>query len=315
MSAVNPPTTVTNLLINTLCTSKIVYLPSISTIGAGKLYYIKDICGNAGNSSIYLSTTGLDTFENYSRSSILYALMSTNFQSVLLASDGALNWMILQNYNTNSITTLINFMYTSGYTWYDTRNVTTTTLTDRGPAAYNATMSTVIPAVAGPYFGMSGLAFSAGNTITCPTGYTTGDFTISYWIYCVDKVNTGGTSTYQYIVTGGRLTVHQYFGNANIAYNSGGTVAFSQTGGVWTHLIYVYTTSGTTNITVYKNGTQVATANTSISAAGSFTFGQSSGFTFISYLSDIRIVPFKLTANQALLLYNSYANGSWKFGK
>ena len=79
------------------------YLPAISTIGAGKLYYIKDICGNAGNSSIYLSTTGLDTFENQFRPSTLYALMSTNFQSVLLASDGALNWMILQNYNTNVI--------------------------------------------------------------------------------------------------------------------------------------------------------------------------------------------------------------------
>jgi hypothetical protein len=104
MSAVYPPTTTTNLLINTLCTSKIVYLPAISTIGAGKLYYIKDICGNAGRSSIYLSTTGLDTFENQARTSTLYALMSTNFQSVLLASDGALNWMILQNYNANVIT-------------------------------------------------------------------------------------------------------------------------------------------------------------------------------------------------------------------
>lgn len=103
------PLTATNLLINTLCTPKIVYLPSISTMNPGKMYYIKDICGNAGRSSIYLSTTGLDTFENKFRPSTLYALMSTNFQSVLLASDGALNWMILQNYTANVISRPISF--------------------------------------------------------------------------------------------------------------------------------------------------------------------------------------------------------------
>lgn len=201
-------------------------------------------------------------------------------------------------------------MYSSGYTWYDTRNVTTTTLIDRGPSAFNATMSTVIPSIPGPYRDMRGLAFSGGNTITCPTGHTSGDFSISYWIYLIDKVNSGGTTSYQYILTGGRVQLHQYFVNANIAYNSGGTVAFSQTGGVWTHLTYVYTTSGTTNITVYKNGIQVATANTSINAAGSFIFGNA-GLTFISYLAEIRVVPFKLTANQALLFYNSYLTGEW----
>ncbi len=209
------------------------------------------------------------------------------------------------------VPSLVNFMTTGNFTWYDTRNVTGTTLRDRGPGAFNATLSTTIPQVPGPYAGMLGLSFASAPTMVCPTGYTTGDFSISYWVYFINKANSGGTSTYQYIVTGGRLQVHQYFGNANIAYNSGGTVAFSQTGGVWTHLTYVYTTSGTTNITVFQNGIQVASANTGINAAGNFTFGQGSGLTFISYLADIRIVPFKLTANQALLLYQSYLNGSW----
>ena len=99
-----PPTTATNLLINTRTTPKIVYLPAASTIAGGKLYFVKDICGNAANSSIFVSTTGLDTFENRFRPSTLYALMSTNFQAMLLASDGVLNWMILQNYNANVIT-------------------------------------------------------------------------------------------------------------------------------------------------------------------------------------------------------------------
>ena len=127
MSGIYPPITVTNLLINTLCTSKIVYLPAISTIGAGKLYYIKDICGNAARSSIILSTTGLDTFENRFRPSTLYALMSTNFQSVLLASDGALNWMVLQNYNANVIIRAVSFNpnSVSGLSlWFDPSDIT-----------------------------------------------------------------------------------------------------------------------------------------------------------------------------------------------
>lgn len=98
-----PPTITTNILVNTLSSRKIVYLPAVSTIGPGRLVFIKDICGNAGVSSIFLSTTGLDSFDYQFRPSTLYALMSTNFQSVLLASDGDLNWLILQNYNTNSI--------------------------------------------------------------------------------------------------------------------------------------------------------------------------------------------------------------------
>jgi hypothetical protein len=106
---VYPPTLTTNILVNTRTTPKIVYLPAASTIGPGRLVFVKDICGNAANSSIYLSTTGLDTFENRFRPSTLYALMSTNFQAVLLAPDGILNWMILQNYNANAITRYTGF--------------------------------------------------------------------------------------------------------------------------------------------------------------------------------------------------------------
>jgi hypothetical protein len=99
-----PPTTTTNILVNTRLQPKIVYLPAVSTVGAGKLLFIKDICGNAANSSIYLSTTGLDSFDYKFRPSTVYALMSSNFQSVLLGSDGLLNWLILQNYNSNVLT-------------------------------------------------------------------------------------------------------------------------------------------------------------------------------------------------------------------
>lgn len=96
-----PPSQTTNLLVNTLTQSKIVYLPAASTVGAGKLLYINDICGNAATFPIFLSTTGRDSFDYRLRNSTVYASMSTNYQSVLLASDGILNWLILQNYTSN----------------------------------------------------------------------------------------------------------------------------------------------------------------------------------------------------------------------
>lgn len=102
-ASIFPPTLTTSILVNTRTQPKIVYLPAVSTVGAGKLYFIKDICGTAGVSSIFLSTTGLDSFDYRFRPSTINALMSTNFQSVLLASDGALNWLILQNYNLNAV--------------------------------------------------------------------------------------------------------------------------------------------------------------------------------------------------------------------
>jgi hypothetical protein len=121
-----PPLLTTNILVNTRTTPKIVYLPAASTIGPGRLVFVKDICGNAANSSIFLSTTGLDTLDSRFRPSTLYALMSTNFQAVLLAPDGILNWMILQNYNTNAIS-----RYTAGppttnmIVWLDASDLTT----------------------------------------------------------------------------------------------------------------------------------------------------------------------------------------------
>jgi hypothetical protein len=111
-----------------------VFLPAVSTIGAGRLLFIKDMCGNAGVSSIFLSTTGLDSFDYRFRPSTINAIMSTNFQSVLLASDGLLNWLILQNYNTNSISNsrFSPLQFTGLLVWTDASTLnlpTNTTLT------------------------------------------------------------------------------------------------------------------------------------------------------------------------------------------
>jgi hypothetical protein len=97
------PMFATNILVNTRTQPKIVLLPAASTIAAGRFLYIKDICGNAGVSSIFISTVGRDSFDGRHFTSTSCGLMSTNFQSLLLASDGLLNWMILQNYNSNLV--------------------------------------------------------------------------------------------------------------------------------------------------------------------------------------------------------------------
>jgi hypothetical protein len=106
MSAINFPLATTSLFVNTLTTNKIIYLPAASTVGAGRLFYIKDICGNAARSSIYISTVGMDRLENRFQPSTLYALMSTNYGSILMAPDGALNWYFLQHYHRNAISSL-----------------------------------------------------------------------------------------------------------------------------------------------------------------------------------------------------------------
>jgi hypothetical protein len=103
MSAVYPPNQTTTIMVSTLVSSKIIYLPSISTIQPGKFFCIKDINGNAFRSSIYISTTGVDTIEYLFRPSSLYALLSTNNGAVVLMPDTMTNWAVLQQYTTNAI--------------------------------------------------------------------------------------------------------------------------------------------------------------------------------------------------------------------
>lgn len=104
MSAVYPPSATTTILISTLTSSKIIYLPSISTLSAlGKPYIIKDINGNASRSSIFISTTGVDTFDYKFRPSSLCAILSTNYGAVSFIPDTRTNWSIVSQYTQNAI--------------------------------------------------------------------------------------------------------------------------------------------------------------------------------------------------------------------
>ena len=96
--------TITTLLVDTTSTRKIVFLPVASTVGAGRLLWIKDISGNAATNGIYISTIGMDRIENRFAPSTLFAVMSTSYGSVMMTSDGILNWYFLQHYYRNAIT-------------------------------------------------------------------------------------------------------------------------------------------------------------------------------------------------------------------
>jgi len=89
--------------VDTTSTRKIVFLPVASTVGAGRLLWIKDISGNAAVSSIYISTIGMDRIENRFAPSTLFAVMSTSYGSVMMTTDGILNWYFLQHYYRNAI--------------------------------------------------------------------------------------------------------------------------------------------------------------------------------------------------------------------
>ncbi len=85
-------------LVNTCTIQKIVFLPTASTVAGGVLT-IKDSTNNAARSTVLISTTGLDRIENrFVLSTVFYALLSTNSESMTFASDGFVNWMILQNF-------------------------------------------------------------------------------------------------------------------------------------------------------------------------------------------------------------------------
>lgn len=103
MSKVNYiiPSNTTTFVISSLTTSKIVKLPAASTV-SGRIVNIKSL--NYNNSTILVSTTGLDTLEGYySLTSTFYGVISTPNTTLTLASDGVLNWMVLGMYTTNSI--------------------------------------------------------------------------------------------------------------------------------------------------------------------------------------------------------------------
>jgi len=313
---VYPPVNVTHLLINTLSAPKIVYLPAISTMNPGKMYYIKDICGNAGRSSIFLSTTGLDTFENKFRPSTLYALMSTNFQSVLLASDGVLNWMILQNYTANAISRPTTFNPTSiagGFMWLDATAVSgsdgasITTWSSATPS-YSYFMTGTATLRTGILNGLKVMQYSTSQSMSINTAITGTTFTFFF----VSR-QTGGTNRRVFIGNGNKL--YGYWGGGKSQLYMEGWISGAGTPASDTNWdIYTITRNSSGGGNFWRYGNLLHTFGSSGGGLDSFfinTGGCCGGETSDAQVAEIVLYTATLTDTQCRQVEGYLA---WKWG-
>ena len=97
------PANTSLLLVGTSSFSKTFILPTIST-NQGRLLIFKDIYGSFSTSSVFLSTTGLDGFENNGSTMVL----NTNYGAWTLLNDAVTRWYLVDSYkNTMLVSTLV----------------------------------------------------------------------------------------------------------------------------------------------------------------------------------------------------------------
>jgi hypothetical protein len=307
-----PPTTTTNILVNTRLQPKIVYLPAVSTVGAGKLLFIKDICGNAANSSIYLSTTGLDSFDYKFRPSTVYALMSSNFQSVLLGSDGLLNWLILQNYNANAIT-----RYDAYYVYPATPLVLLQASSysgsgswlDQSTNARNATLET--GAIAKNAEG-NGIVLNGSTNWLFADVAAANAWTLSVWYKNTGSTVGSNPCIVTQIYTGNHINICLGYGaNVGFSYHQGG-VGWRQgstiniTNSSWQY--YTGTWDGTT-LTTYINGVlqgSTTPGGTAASSGAQYRIGRrwDNADFMVGQVGEVRIYNASITGAQVLIDFN-----------
>jgi len=96
------PANTSLLLVGTSSFSKTFILPTIST-NPGRLLIFKDIFGSFSTSSVFLSTTGLDGFENNGSTMRL----ATNYGAWTFLNDAVTRWYLVDSYkNTMLVSTL-----------------------------------------------------------------------------------------------------------------------------------------------------------------------------------------------------------------
>jgi len=332
--SVNFPATTTTLLVNTWTTPKVVFLPAASTIGAGKLIFIKDICGNAGKSTIFISTKGLDQIEQSFPPSTLYGFLSTNFGSVLLAPDGGTNWMVLQNYILNGVSRAAGgaFLYFSNSIFRLTNRPTGRVFSDSGgtvPAtvsgnvgqwkdlnnAYNFTVGTaptysLLGSVNAIYF--SGSSFLAGSSLALNNLSTSTRETVVYLTsvsntaYFIAKQDNGVNSYNRFRSESGTIRWHVSNGATTISSTS--AVSANQ----WYHIVITF--NGTT-CSLYINGTLNTStgggftianddSSTNGNTLGAWT-GDGNTYNANMYMAEFNAYSISLTAAEVLASYQS----------
>ena len=124
------PANTSLLLVGTSSFSKTFILPAISS-NPGRLLIFKDIYGSFFTSSVFLSTTGMDGFEN----NVCTMTLKTNYGAWTFMNDGLTNWHLIDTYkNTLAIKGIVPNVLRIDYAWYGSSykiagaNVTATVL-------------------------------------------------------------------------------------------------------------------------------------------------------------------------------------------
>ena len=213
MATIEIPANRSIFLVNVSSAAKTFRLPAVSSF-PGRMIIFKDIFGAAGNSSIFLSTTGTDIIE---RSTATTTRLSTTYGAWTYLNDGIRTWFLADMYaNTMFISTLSGggFLPTSiagGIMWLDATllsgaNGTTITTWTSASGLYslnmtgNGTLSTNV------LNGRQVISVNTGQTYTISnTGITSASFTFFF----VSR-QTGGSNSRVFIGNGN--TLYGYWG-------------------------------------------------------------------------------------------------------
>ena len=104
------PANTSLLLVGTSSFSKTFILPTIST-NPGRLLIFKDIYGSFSTSSVFLSTTGLDGFENNGSTMTL----KTNYGAWTFMNDAVTKWYLVDSYKNTMLVSTFSAQAVSSY--------------------------------------------------------------------------------------------------------------------------------------------------------------------------------------------------------
>jgi hypothetical protein len=248
---------------------KVVFLPAASTV-TGRSLLIKDVYGTSSNSTISLSTIGLDRIDDLTNRFIL----SNAFSMMNICSDGRIGWRTLDYYDgleipltipisiptivtTNLLTNLDASNYTSGSsTW--------TALTGNNQTAYNSPTTVATPG------GPNAIVFNGSSYCIDTTGVfqsTLFSYTIDAWFYAATSVygnvvgelgqaSQGAWNVFLLGLNNG--TMFAGFWNGYVYSINLGNYTANQ----WTHISCTYNSSSSL-LTGYVNGVSITSGTQS----------------------------------------------------
>jgi hypothetical protein len=304
--------------LNLMSTFKTVTLPVVST-NPGRILIFKDMYGNSANSTLRLTTIGLDRIE---RSNISSMTLSNAYGAWWFMNDGLTKWFLTEAY-LNSLY-LLPFLttppivsrglaqnldaatYTSGSTW--------TALVGNNDTLYNTPTTSTSPG------GQTVLVFNGTNQYAMDqTGITsTTTFSFDVWFYAsangnvISEMGQSGAPNGGYHVA----TFQLVSGTIRVGFWTGSATSISlgsYTTNTWTHVSWTYT-GGT--LIGYVNGVYVVTGSQTKSPPGTSFYAiaaqEDTTFGNNAYLNG-RIGAYKyynvvLTADEVKQNYNAFAN-------